>query len=595
MKSFDYRQVNLTDGYLASKEELNRKITINAVYDRFYDSGRITAFKFANKDVHYFWDSDVAKWMEGAAYILAKHPDEALQAKVEELIDDIAAHQGADGYFNIYFTVREPDKRFTNRDCHELYCAGHLFEAAVAYAEATGRDRFLKCMEKYADYIYKVFVEEHSAAFVTPGHEEIELALVKMYRYTKKKKYLDLAAFFINERGKRDEDGRGDYNQSHKPVREQTEVFGHSVRAVFLYTAMADLALELQDDALKKACETLYRDITERKMYITGGIGSTCVGEVFTRAYDLPNEEAYTETCAGIGLMFFCGRMLALEAKATYADTIERVLYNGVLSGLSLDGKAFFYENPLEITLADHFSNCFGTKRYPITQRVECFSCSCCPPNLNRLLPKLSEYVYGLDGDTLYIHQFAASSLQADGVTCEMKTAYPNDGTVQIKATGVKHLAVRFPSWCKSVKTDKPYRAVKDGYMLFEDTEVTVEFDMTPFAVRSSAKVWRDAGNLCVQAGPIVYCAESVDNGENLHKYLLSSDLCAQAHFEKAFGLKVFDVEAYELCDTAHDALYARADTDAPALTKTTLRMIPYNAFANRGESDMLVWFTGKI
>lgn len=595
MKSFDYRQVNLTDGYLASKEELNRKITINAVYDRFYDSGRITAFKFANKDVHYFWDSDVAKWMEGAAYILAKHPDEALQAKVEELIDDIAAHQGADGYFNIYFTVREPDKRFTNRDCHELYCAGHLFEAAVAYAEATGREKFLRCMEKYADYIYKVFVEEHSAAFVTPGHEEIELALVKMYRYTKKKKYLDLAAFFINERGKRDEDGRGDYNQSHKPVREQTEVFGHSVRAVYLYTAMADLALELQDDALKKACEALYRDITERKMYITGGIGSTCVGEVFTRAYDLPNEEAYTETCAGIGLMFFCGRMLALEAKATYADTIERVLYNGVLSGLSLDGKAFFYENPLEITLADHFSNCFGTKRYPITQRVECFACSCCPPNLNRLLPKLSEYVYGLDGDTLYIHQFAASSLQADGVCCEMKTAYPNDGKVHIAASGVKKLAVRVPSWCKSVKTDKPYRAVKDGYMLFEDTDVTVEFDMTPFVVRSSAKVWRDAGNLCVQAGPIVYCAESVDNGENLHRFVLPTAVSAKAHVEERFGLRVLDVEAYELRDTAQDALYARADTDAPEVQPATLRMIPYNAFANRGESDMLVWFAGKI
>ena len=416
-----------------------------------------------------------------------------------------------------------------------------------------------------------------------------------MYRYTKKKKYLDLAAFFINERGKRDEDGRGDYNQSHKPVREQTEVFGHSVRAVYLYTAMADLALELQDDALKKACEALYRDITERKMYITGGIGSTCVGEVFTRAYDLPNEEAYTETCAGIGLMFFCGRMLALEAKATYADTIERVLYNGVLSGLSLDGKAFFYENPLEITLADHFSNCFGTKRYPITQRVECFSCSCCPPNLNRLLPKLSEYVYGLDGDTLYIHQFAASSLHADGVSCEMKTAYPNDGKVHIAASGVKKLAVRLPSWCKSVKTDKPYRAVKDGYMLFEDTDVTVEFDMTPFAVRSSTKVWRDAGNLCVQAGPIVYCAESVDNGENLHRFVLPAVLSAKAHSEELFGLKVLDVEAYELCDTAQDALYARADTDAPEVRPATLRMIPYNAFANRGESDMLVWFAGKI
>ena len=595
MELLDYRQVNLTDGYLASKEEMNRKITINAVYDRFYDSGRITAFEFNSKEVHYFWDSDVAKWMEGAAYILAKHPDEALQAKVEKLIDDIAAHQGTDGYFNIYFTVRERDKRFTNRDCHELYCAGHLFEAAVAYAEATGRDRFLKCMEKYADYIYKVFVEEHSAAFVTPGHEEIELALIKMYRYTKKKKYLDLAAFFINERGKRAEDERGDYNQSHKPVREQTEAFGHSVRAVYLYTAMADLALELQDEALQKACKALYEDITKRKMYITGGIGSTCVGETFTRAYDLPNEEAYTETCAGIGLMFFCERMLALENCAAYADTIERVLYNGVLSGVSLDGKAFFYENPLEITLADHFSNCFGTKRYPITQRVECFGCSCCPPNLNRLFPKLSEYVYGLDGDTLYVNQFAASELCTDGVTCVMQTSYPNDGKVHIKASGVKQLAVRFPAWCKSVKTDKPYREVKDGYMLFDNTDVTVEFDMTPFAVRSSAKVWRDAGSLCVQAGPVVYCAESVDNGENLHKYLLSPDLCAKAHFEKAFGLKVLDVEAYELCDTAHDELYARADTEAPVLTKTTLRMIPYSAFANRGESDMLVWFGRKL
>ena len=596
MKLFDYRQVELTDGYLASKEEMNRKITINAVYDRFYDSGRITAFEFDSKEVHYFWDSDVAKWMEGAAYILAKHPDEALQAKVEKLIDDIAAHQGADGYFNIYFTVREPDKRFTNRDCHELYCAGHLFEAAVAYAEATGRDRFLKCMEKYADYIYKVFVEEHSAAFVTPGHEEIELALVKMYRYTKKKKYLDLAAFFINERGKRAEDERGDYNQSHKPAREQTEALGHSVRAVYLYTAMADLALELLDEALQKACKALYEDITKRKMYITGGIGSTRIGETFTRAYDLPNEEAYTETCAGIGLMFFCERMLALENRAAYADTVERVLYNGVLSGISLDGKAFFYENPLEITLADHFSNCFGTKRYPITQRVECFGCSCCPPNLNRLFPKLSEYLYGLDGDTLYVNQFAASRLCADGVTCVMQTSYPNEGKVRIKASGVKNLAVRFPAWCKSAKTDKPYREVKDGYMLFENTdEVTVEFDMTPFAVRSSAKVWRDAGSLCVQAGPVVYCAESVDNGENLHKYLLSSELCAKAHFEKAFGLKVLDVEAYELCDTAQDALYARADTDAPALTKTTLRMIPYSAFANRGESDMLVWFEMKL
>lgn len=596
MKLFDYRQVNLTDGYLASKEEMNRKITIHAVYERFRDSGRITAFKFDNKEVHYFWDSDVAKWMEGAAYILAKHPDDALQAKVEELIDDIAAHQGEDGYFNIFFTVREPDKRFTNRDCHELYCAGHLFEAAVAYAEATGRTKFLHCMEKYADYIYQVFVQERSAAFVTPGHEEIELALVRMYRYTKNKKYLELAAFFINQRGMQDEDGRGNYNQSHCPVREQTEAHGHSVRAVYLYTAMADLALELQDEALQKACDALYRDITERKMYVTGGIGSTHIGETFTKPYDLPNEEAYTETCAGIGLMFFCQRMSALENKATYADTVERALYNGVLSGVSLDGKAFFYENPLEITLYNHFSNCFGTKRYPITQRVECFSCSCCPPNINRLLPKLSEYIYGLEGDTLFVNQFTSSTLDADGVTCVMTTAYPSDGKVHIKAGGVKHLAVRFPSWCKSVKTDKPYREIKEGYLIFENTsEVTVDFDMTPFAVRATTKVLKDAGRLCIQAGPIVYCAESVNNGENLHRFLLPAKTQAVARFDERFGMNVLEVAAYELCDTENGALYARADVDVPVCQETVLHMIPYYAFANRGECDMLVWFGMKL
>lgn len=595
MKSFDYRQVSLTGGYLADKEEMNRKITINAVYDRFYDTGRITAFHFDSTEVHFFWDSDVAKWMEGAAYILAKHPDKELEAKVESLIDDIEKHQGEDGYFNIYFTVREPEGRFKNRDHHELYCAGHLFEAAVAYAEATGRERFLHCMEKYAAYIHKVFMIDKSAAFTTPGHEEIELALLKMYRYTKNKLYLDMAAFFINERGKGKEDERGSYNQSHLPVREQTEALGHSVRAVYLYTAMADLAYETGDEALKKACDTLYRDIVEHKMYITGGIGSTYLGETFTVPFDLPNEEAYTETCAGIGLMFFCERMQRLENKATYADTIERVFYNGVLSGISLDGKSFFYENPLEITLLNHFSNAWGTKRYPITQRLECFGCSCCPPNVNRLLPKLCEYVYAKDGDTLYINQFASSILDDGEMHCEMQTDYPRDGRVHIRVSGAKRLAVRKPSWCRKVEADRSYTE-SDGYMIFADCdELTVDFDMTPFAVRSTSRVVKDVGKLCVQAGPIVYCAESVDNGKNLHQYMLPAALHATAQPDPTFGLNVLDVEAFRLTDTEEGALYARADEDAPQTEAVSLRMIPYSAFANRGESDMLVWFNMKL
>ena len=417
MKTYSYSEVKLTGGYLAKKSELNRKITINAVYDRFYESGRIGAFDFAWKEgdplkPHYYWDSDVAKWMEGVAYILAKHDAPELEQKVDALVEKIEQHQDKDGYFNIYFTVVDPEARLTNRDWHELYCAGHLIEAAVAYAETTGKTRFLSCMERYTDYIYRIFVEEKSVAFSTPGHEEIELALVRLYRHTGKKKYLDLAAYFINTRGTAEEDHNEPYHQSHLPVREQTEAVGHAVRAMYLYTGMAYLAAETKEPALIQACKTLWNDATQYKMYVTGGLGSTRIGEAFTNAFDLPNDTAYAETCAAIGLIFFSDAMLSLETDAKYADAIERALYNGMLSGLSQDGKAFFYENPLEITLNEHFAeDRFGTRKLPITQRVECFRCSCCPPNLNRVLSSLGKYAYGLDADTVYVNQFVSSNL----------------------------------------------------------------------------------------------------------------------------------------------------------------------------------------
>ncbi len=593
MEQFTYKQVNLTGGFLAAKEELNRKVTIRAVYDRFDETGRIGAFRFDDRRVHYFWDSDVAKWMEGAAYILAKHSEPELERKMEWLIDRIAEHQGEDGYFNIYFTVKEPEKRFTARECHELYCAGHLFEAAVAYADATGRTRFLHCMEKYADYIYRVFVEEKSAGFATPGHEEIELALVKLYRYTGKKKYLTLAAHFINERGCSPKEEHSYHDQNHLPVREQTDAVGHSVRAVYLYSAMADLAKELGDEALKRACETLYADITERKMYATGGIGSCHLGETFSKPYDLPNEEAYTETCAGIGLMFFCQRMLSLSNASTYADTIERVLYNGVLSGLSLDGRAFFYENPLEITMLDHFENRYGKRRFPITQRKESFSCSCCPPNLNRLLPKLSEYIYGMEDGTLYINQFAACTLDADSVHCVMTTDYPTSGKISVKAEGVQKIAIRIPAWCEAYTLDQPH-VVENGYAVFSnDGEATMELDMTPFAIRANTKVVKDVGKLCIQAGPVLYCAESVDNGENLHALAVSADFSSEVRYEPTLGLNVLELDAFRYGET-DGGLYHRAKTSALMWKPVKLRMIPYQAFANRGETDMLVWLHEK-
>lgn len=589
MKHFTDKEAKIRGGFLKEKEALNRDVTIHAVYDRFKETGRIDAFRFESQNVHIFWDSDVAKWMEGAAYIIAQYPNPDLEKKMEDLIDCIEKNQGADGYFNIYYTVKAPNGRWTKRDNHELYCAGHLMEAAVAYAEATGKTRFLSCMEKYADYIYRVFVEEDSASFSTPGHEEIELALIRMYRHTGKRKYLDLAAHFINQRGIAEKDDHFDYNQTHLPVREQTEARGHSVRAVYLYSAMADLALELKDDSLKKACKTLYADIVNRKMYITGGIGSVAQGETFSNPYDLPNAEAYTETCAGIGLIFFCQRMLRLENHASYADTIERVFYNGLLSGLSVGGDEFFYENPLEITLSEHFETIFGKRRFPPTTRKKSFSCSCCPPNINRFLPKLSEYVYGIDGDTLYINQFADCLLESNGIRCEMKTEYPLDGTISFKAEGVSKIAVRIPAWCENFSLNKDY-TLQNGYAFLQNEgETVLKLDMTPFAIRANGKVIRDIGRLCIQSGPIVYCAEALDNGENLHALAIPAVFAYEKEKNQDFGLPTLTVDGFQREDP-DDLLYMRADKTNIKNKPCKIKLIPYSCFANRGETDMLVW-----
>ena len=350
MNKVEFNNIKITGGFWKERQDLIRNVTAKAVYDRFYDTGRIDAFKFDKKSEikpHIFWDSDVAKWMEGVAYLIQEKSEPQLEAIVENLIDLIEKNQDDCGYFNIFFTVVEPQNRFVNRDCHELYCAGHLMEAAVAYYYATGKRKFLDLMCKYADYIEKRFKIDKDAEFVTPGHQEIELALVKMYEATGEKRYLELSKFFIDERGKRSEFKydwcKESYHQSHIPVREQKEAVGHAVRATYLYCAMADLALRYNDKDLQSACETIFEDIVNHKMYITGGIGSSRAGEAFTIPYDLPNLIAYTESCAAIGLILFCHRMLLLTNDVKYSHVIERALYNGFLSSFSLDGKSFFY------------------------------------------------------------------------------------------------------------------------------------------------------------------------------------------------------------------------------------------------------------
>ncbi len=596
MKLFPYNQVSLRGGYLFEKQELNTKVTIPAVYDRFYETGRITAFKFGFPDKdpvrpHFFWDSDVAKWMEGVAYVLSResHPD--LEAKVDELVDDIERNQREDGYFNIFFTVVQPENRWKCRDWHELYCAGHLMEAAVAYAETTGKTKFLACMEKYADYINRVFIEEGSAGFKSPGHEEIELALIRMYRYTGKQKYLDMANHFLTIRGAAEEDYNDLYYQSDEPIRQQTTVRGHAVRSMYLCTGLAYLAAETKEEALIEQVKTLWEDAVTRKMYVTGGLGSTHIGEAFTTPYDLPADQAYTETCAGIGLCFFSQGMLALDNNARYADAVERALYNGVTSGLSVGGDQFFYENPLEINLSERYANRFGSRRFPAHRRVACFGCSCCPPNLNRLLASLGNYCYGYEDQTLYINQFIASDLKADGVTASMDTDYPRDGKVTVSAEGASKLAIRIPSWCDSFTLSHPY-VMESGYAVVENdgAPVTLSLDMTPQIVWADRRVLRAAGQAAIMRGPVVYCAEGVDNGEGqLHNYRITYPLNADVESSDSYGLPSMTVTCERRTDDS--ALYSN---QPPRYETATLKLIPYNAFANREETDMRVWFLAK-
>lgn len=604
MENTDFSHITITGGLWKEKQALLRKTTARAIYNRFKDTGRIDAFRCAWREgmpnkVHVFWDSDVAKWIEGVAYLTEKKREPELEALCDEIIDQLVAHQDADGYYNSYFLTVEPEGRFSRRGEHELYCAGHLMEAAVAYYRATGKRKLLDAMCRYADYIDQRFRVARDTGFVTPGHEEIELALVRLSECTGNARYLTLAKFFLDERGKREEplfhDGTDNplYHQSHLPVREQMTAEGHAVRAVYLYCGMADVAEKTGDEGLRAACRALFDDIVTRKMYITGGIGSSACGEAFTVPYDLPNLLAYTESCAAIGLSLFAGRMQKTAPDSRYADTVERVLYNGLLSSLSLDGKSFFYENPLEVIPYLHTrdkSRAVGTIHWPQMRRSEVFDCSCCPPNILRFIASIGNFLYSVDGDTLYVQQYMQSEadVTVGGRTVHVtqKTRYPDNGVVRITVTGGDvRLGVRVPGWC-----DTYTGPTEGGYAYFDlrDGEtLRLDFGMKARLIEARPEALFDCGRYAVQRGPVVYCLESEDNGAGLRDICIDRRARFVVGRHETLGVPTLTVRAFRRETTPDTPLY-QARQDAYVPVRATF--IPYYAFANRGEAEMQVW-----
>lgn len=597
-----YDKINVTGGFWQQKQQLVRKTTIWNVYKRFKETGRFDAFKQQWKEgepnkPHIFWDSDIAKWLESVAYLTLKEREPELEAIVDEVVSDIEKNQWDDGYYNSYFQLVEPENRFTVRGHHELYCLGHLIEAAVAYDRATGKNKLLQLMEKYTDLVYRIFVEEKSAAFDSPGHEEIELALVRLYEHTDKKKYLDLALHFINKRGSLEMPNEKDKYlgsrniQDHLPVREQTSAEGHAVRACYLYCAMADLAQHTGDRELERAVKSIFNSIVNRKMYITGAIGSTRVGEAFEEDYRLPNDTAYGETCAAIALALFAKRMQLLDPEnSVYADTVERVIYNGFLSGMSLDGKAFFYVNSQEIDLNQRKYAEGYDRKFPITQRVEVFNCSCCPPNVTRFIPLIAELCYTYTDDTVFVNQYMET--QADLGDCKItqKTNYPFEGKVILSYEGGKKtLALRKPYWCGSFTVNGKKLPCKNGYVYVDadgnaQLEINMEFELK--YIFANTAVRENRGCTALTYGPFVYCMEGVDNGESLGEVMLA---CGKAkfYFDSKLSLPCFSHPAIR---KTIEGLYS----DKVKITPINAKFIPYFAYANRGETDMRLWVSYK-
>ena len=627
LKALPFTAVTINDRFWAPRQRTNSEVTIPHELAQCQTTGRIDNFAKAaglmsgEFEGIFFNDSDVHKWVEAAAYTLWTHPNPTWEAELDAVIAKIAASQQPDGYLNTYFTLVEPTKRWQNLGImHELYCAGHLFEAAVAHHQATGKSVLLDVACRFADLIDDIFGPGKQDGL--PGHEGIELALVKLAAVTGETRYSALAEYFVTRRGHspsvfekelenpdipggldayrhhftRDGKFEGHYAQAHLPIQEQTECVGHAVRAMYLYSGAADIAYQTGDAAIINALETLWRNVTEKRLYVTGGVGPSGHNEGFTNDYELPNLSAYAETCASIGLIFWAHRMFLLQGESRFMDVLETALYNGALSGISLDGTGFFYQNPLA--------------SYGSRGRHEWFGCACCPPNIARLLASVGQYIYAHSDEALWVNLYVGGTAEATlagdlSVRLTQETDYPWSGDVKVRVepetSATFGLNLRIPAWCDTFEVhingvaQEPV-ANSNGYLSIvrhwqpKDT-VDLTFAMPIVNVYAHPLVKENLGRSALQRGPLVYCFEDVDNPEGVFQTLaLAADTPLEATFDsELLGGVTLIRGTGSVLDTEDwgDTLYLGSK---PKLKRTAVTAIPYYAWCNRGAGQMAVW-----
>lgn len=591
--------VKLKDRFWHPRLIALQEVTLPTQYDLMEQTGRIDNFRRVAGKVKgefrglYFNDSDVYKWVEAAAWSLAVQPNERVAQLMERVIDEIAAAQDDDGYLNTYFSLERKNQRWTNlRDMHELYCAGHLFQAAVAHHRVTGNDKLLKVAVRFADHIARVFGWGKKEQ--TDGHPEVEMALVELYRETGERRYLELAQFFLDVRG-RGHIGGSPYHQDHKPFRELNEVTGHAVRALYLNSGAADLYAETGDEALMEALLRMWRNLTERRMYVTGGCGARYEGEAFGRDYELPNERAYAETCAAIANILWQWRMLLLTGEARFADVLELALFNGALSGIGLDGKSYFYVNPL----ADRGHH----RRQPY------FECACCPPNIARLLPMVPSFLYALSDDGLFVNLYAESEaeLKVNGVPVRLhqRTDYPWDGKVKLQIEPAQPIPIalhlRIPSWCEraTLSVNGAERQEKKGgefatlkRIWKSGDTVWLSLPMSPEFVLCHPFVEPSGGRVAIRRGPIVYCLEQVDNPDaDVWFIAAQTDADLAAAPMQISNLPIIAIQGSGVA-AEPSAWEGKLYQPLHKVKVKSIRFtaIPYFAWANRKAGPMTVW-----